>query len=354
MLTLSSKKYLFGFMTQKQPTIKEIAKKLNISVSSVSRALHDHPGIGLRTRLRVQQLAKEMNYEPNQTAIFFQQRKTFTIGVILPHLSESFFSDAISGIEDTAHKNSYTVLIGQSHDEMEKEQQLLESMKKHRVDGLIVSISKNTSSYAHFEVLKNANIPIVYFDRIPNMPDIHYVACNMVSGTIQAVNYLHKKGHRVIGLLNGPEKLFSSAERLDGYRKALDKNRLKYDPSLVANSDLTTEGNYEATKKLLVNKRRVTSIVAFNDYVALDAMHYAQEQKVKVNKDICFVSYANFPFAKYLRYSPMASVEQFPYIQGQKATEMLLELLKKNDESETNPGYYKIILDSQLIIYNQK
>ena len=101
---------------------------------------------------------------------FYYWRYTSTL------IGKFFFSDAISGIEDTAHKNSYTVLIGQSHDEMEKEQQLLESMKKHRVDGLIVSISKNTSSYAHFEVLKNANIPIVYFDRIPNMPDIHYVA----------------------------------------------------------------------------------------------------------------------------------------------------------------------------------
>src|SRR6187200_2081794 len=99
-------------MIQRQPTIKEIAKKLNISVSSVSRALHDHPSIGLRTRIRVQQLAKEMNYEPNQTAIFFQQRKTFTIGVILPHLSEAFFSSAISGIEDCANKNKYTVLMG--------------------------------------------------------------------------------------------------------------------------------------------------------------------------------------------------------------------------------------------------
>src|SRR5215211_9397817 len=120
-------------MSSHQPTIKEIAKTLNISVSTVSRALHDHSSIGLRTKMRVKQLAKELNYEPNQTAIFFQQGKTFTIGVILPELSEAFFSSAISGIEDAAHKANYTVLMGQSHDVVDKEKELINAMKKHRV-----------------------------------------------------------------------------------------------------------------------------------------------------------------------------------------------------------------------------
>src|SRR3954463_9523111 len=147
-------------MSLQQPTIKEIAKRLNISVSTVSRALHDHHSIGLRTKTRVKELAKELNYEPNQAAIFFQQRKTFTIGVILPELSEAFFSSAISGIEDTANKNNYTVLLGQSHDDEQREKQIMETMKNHRVDGLIVSISKNTSNYDHFETLKRYNIPV--------------------------------------------------------------------------------------------------------------------------------------------------------------------------------------------------
>ena len=101
-------------MEPKLPTIKEIAKRLNISASTVSRSLHDHPGIGLRTKMQVQKMAKEINYEPNQTAIFFKQRKTFTLGVILPELSEAFFSSAISGIEDCAYKNNYTVLMGKA------------------------------------------------------------------------------------------------------------------------------------------------------------------------------------------------------------------------------------------------
>ena len=341
-------------MSEKQPTIKEIAKQLKISVSTVSRALHNHPSIGLRTRTRVQQLAKEMNYEPNQSAIFFKQGKTFTIGVILPHLSEHFFSEAISGIEDAAYKLKYTVLMGQSHDDVERERQITATMKKHRVDGLLVSISKKTTSYEHFEAIKNAGIPVIFFDTIPNIPNIRYVACNMISGTIQAINFLLKKGHRAIGFINGPENLYASKERYEGYKQAMSLNRLKFDPSLVLNSDLSKEGNCEATQKLFAHKRKVTAIVTFNDYVAFDAMDYAQHEKVKINKEVSVVSYANHPFVQRLKYSPMASVEQHPYLQGQKATEMLLELLNtKEGEKNSDPAYYKIILDSQLIVYDK-
>lgn len=341
-------------MSAKLPTIKEIAKQLNISASTVSRALNGHPAIGLRTRTRVQELARQLNYEPNQTALFFQQRKTYTIGVILPELSEMFFSASISGIEDVAEKNNYTVLLGQSHDDEKREQKIVETMKNHRVDGLVVSISKNTDNYEHFESLKKYDIPVVFFDRIPNMPNIHYVACNMTSGTMQAINYLFKQGHRVIGMINGPEKLFASQERKQGYQEAMSKSRLKFDPSLIVNTDLTAESTYRATEELMASKRKPTAIVAFNDYVAMDAVQCALKHKRKINKDLCFVSYANLPISNYTAYPPQASVEQFPYLQGQKATGILLELLAKNDSEPGNMTYYKIILDSQLIVHEKK
>lgn len=341
-------------MLAKLPTIKEIAKQLNISPSTVSRALNGHPAIGLRTRTRVQELASKLNYEPNQTALFFQQRKTYTIGVILPELSELFFSASISGIEDTAEKNNYTVLLGQSHDDAEREKKIVETMKKHRVDGLIVSIAKNTTSYEHFEALKKYGIPVVFFDRIPHMENIHYVACNMASGTLQAINYLFKKGHRVIGMINGPEKLFASQERKQGYQQAMSKSRLKFDPFLVVNSNLTPEDTYRAMEELLKSKRKPTAIVAFNDYVAMDAVKCAVAHKRKINKDLCFVSYANLPISNYTAYPPMASVEQFPYQQGQKATEILLELLSQSDSEQLSPTQYKIIIDSQLVVHADK
>lgn len=328
------------------PTIKEIARRLNISASTVSRALHDHPSIGLRTKTRVQQLAAELNYEPNQTAIFFQQRKTFTIGVLLPELSEAFFSAAISGIEDMAGRNQYSVLMGQSHDEEEREKQIVNTMKKHRVDGLIISIAKNTKDYSHFVSLQQAGIPVVFFDRIPNLADIHYVACDMVAGTVQAVKYLLGKGHRVIGMINGPDKLLASRQREEGYIKAMQKHRLKYDPTLVVSSDLTREGTDKAMSKLLTLKRHPTAIVAFNDYVAMDAVQYAVKKKYKINEDLTFVSYANLPISHYTAFPPVASVEQFPYVQGQRATEALLEIL-----ADPSSAWKKVTLESKLVIH---
>lgn len=326
------------------PTIKEIAKRLNLATSTVSRALHDHPSIGLKTRMQVQELAKALNYEPNQTAIFFQQKKTFTIGIILPELSEAFFSAAISGIEDTANKSNYMVLLGQSHDEESREKKIVEIMKNHRVDGLIISIAKNTTDYTHFEMLKHYNIPVVFFDRIPNLKDIHYVACNMQSGTLQAVSLLLEQGHRVIGMINGPEKLIASQQRITGYQQAMQKKRLKYDASLMISTELTKDSTRAAMQQLLSHKRKVTAIVAFNDYVSQDAVQYALEQGLQINKDITFVSYANLPLSSYMAYPPIASVEQYPYLQGQKATEMLLGLLSGNKEINT------VTVDSTLVL----
>ncbi|MBS1533229.1 MAG: LacI family DNA-binding transcriptional regulator [Bacteroidetes bacterium] len=333
-----------------QVTIKEIARILNISASTVSRALHDHPSIGAVTREKIKKLARELNYEPNQSAIFFQKGKTFTIGVVLPELTETFFSVAVSAIEDIAYQKNYTVIVSQSHDDEQRERLLVEKMKNNRVDGLLVSVAKSTSKYDHFDMLKRYGIPVVFFDRIPPIPDIHYVACNMETGTIEAVSYLLKRGHRAIGLINGPATLFATNERREGYIKAMVKNRLKFDPTLTVNSDLTEEGTQAALNELLHNKRKPTAIVTFNDYVALYAIKHARRLSLEINKDIEFVSYANLPLIDYMDHIPIASVEQFPHLQGQKAAEILLDLLARKENAITEPGaYYNSIVESQLV-----
>ncbi|WP_316829303.1 LacI family DNA-binding transcriptional regulator [Pedobacter aquatilis] len=336
-------------MQSKPTTIKEIAKILNLSPSSVSRGLHDHPSIGAVTREKIKQLAKSLNYEPNNAAILFQKGKTYTIGVILPKLSEHFFSTAISAIEDEALKKNYTVIFAQSHDDFEKEVRLVEKMKNQRVDGLLVSVTKDTSNFDHFEKLKAFNIPVVFFDRIPPFKNIHYVACSLESATIKAVNFLLKKGHRSIGLINGPATLFASGERKDGYMQAINFNRLKFDPSLVVNCDLTETGTIEAANILINHKRKPTAIVAFNDYVALFLIRYLK--KLNLTESIDIVSYANLPIMDYLDYSPIASVEQNPYLQGQKATNILLDLI--NSPNPENQAFYNTIVESDLIV-NEK
>lgn len=336
-------------MVKKPITIKEIAKKLDLSISTVSRALHSHPSISLLTQDKVKKMAKEMDYEPNQTAIFFQKGKTFTIGVILPELAEAFFSSAISAIEDIAYKRNYTILLAQSHDDEEREIQLVEKMKNHRIDGLLVSVAKTSTSFHHFLQLKKYDIPVVFFDRIPPLKNIHAVSCNIETGSIEAVDYLLKRGHRSIGLINGPNALIASGQRKEGYIKALQKNRIKFDPTLITNCDLTEESTKIALNLLLNHKRKPTAIVTFNDYVSAFAIKAALKLGYNLKNDIEFVSYANSPVIGFMEHPPIASVEQFPAIQGQKAIDTLLDLLSAPENEETQ-GYFRITVESQLIL----
>lgn len=335
-------------MSHKPATIKEIAKRLNVSISTVSRALHDHPSIGLRTKMRVQKLAEEMNYEPNLAAVSFKQGKTMTLGVILPNLGEEFFSIAINGIEDVATKNKYTVLIGQSHDDVEREKKIVDTMRRHRVDGIIVSLAKTTKEYDHFQQLKNYNIPVVFFDRIPDLPDAYSVMCNLENSSVELVDWLVNKGHKQIGFIKGPDTIVQSAHRQQGYQQALKKHKIKPEAAYIVTTDLTRKKTQDAMHKLLALKIRPTAVIAFNDYVALDAMQYARSQGVHINKDISFVSYANLPLTSYLDEPPVASVEQFPYQQAEKATSVLLQLINSRDTVSDIPQ--KTVLESKVVV----
>lgn len=335
-------------MEQKPATIKEIAQRLNVSVSTVSRVLHDHPSIGLRTKMQVQKLAEELHYEPNQAAISFKQGKTMTLGVILPSLGEEFFSMAINGIEDVATQNKYTVLIGQSHDNTEREVQIVDTMRRHRVDGLVVSLAKTTKSYEHFEQLEKYNIPVVFFDRVPGNPDAYTVSCNLQNSSVELVDWLVQQGHKKIGFIKGPDAILHSRERLIGYQEGLKKHRIKPDTAFVVATDLSVTKTNDAMHKLLALKNRPTAVIAFNDYVALDAIKYARSQGVRINKDISFVSYANLPITSYMDYPPVASVEQFPYQQAEKATQILLQLITTKEAGDSIPR--KVILESKVIV----
>ena len=340
-------------MEQKPATIKEIASRLHVSISTVSRALHNHPSIGLRTRTQVQKLAEELQYEPNQAAISFKQGKTMVIGVILPNLGEEYFSIAINGIEDIATKNNYTVLIGQSHDDMEREKRIVDTMRRHRVDGLIVSLSKNTTSYEHFEQLSKYKIPVVFFDRVPDLENAYCVSCNLESSSVALVDLLVSKGHTQIAFIKGPDSIILSRQRLNGYIEGLEKNKLKKDNSYIVQTDLIKKNTEDAMRSLLSLTNRPTAVIAFNDYVALDAIKFTRSQGLKINKDIFFVSYANLPITTYMDDPPYASIEQFPYQQAEQATDLLLHLISSKNSDENIPQ--KILLESKVVInYNEE
>ena len=335
-------------MDQKPTTIKEIANRLNVSISTVSRALHNHASIGLKTRMQVKQLAEELEYEPNQAAISFKQGKTFTIGVILPNLREEYFSIAINGIEDIATGNNYTVLIGQSHDDVEREKRIVDAMRRQRVDGLIVSLSKSTTSYEHFDQLKKYKIPVVFFDRVPDIDDAYCVSCNLENSSVDLVDWLVKLGHTQIAFIKGPDTLVHSKQRLNGYYDGLKKNKLKKDNSFIVQTDLSKKNTEEAMNKLLSLANRPTAVITFNDYVALDAIKYTRSRGLEINKDIFFVSYANLPITSYMDYPPLASVEQFPYQQAEKASDILFRLITSKGFDESIP--HKTMLESKVVV----
>ena len=339
-------------MENKLPTIKEIAKKLKVSVSTVSRALSNHPRIGLSTRDRVQQLAKEMNYEPNTQAIFFKQKKTHVIGVILPFIREDFFSEAISGIEAAAMEHDYTILFGQSYDNPEQEKKVVDAMKRQRIDGLIISLSKQTNKYDHLLALDKYEIPIVYFDRVPTFEKAHKVFCNLYKGTVEMVGWLFNEGYRRIAFINGPDKLQASKERLNGYIEGVSRQKLKVDMQLVEKTDLSKESTQAAMKSLLALKNPPNAVITFNDYVHMDAVQYSQKQNIQVNKDIVFVSYANLPITSYTAYPPIASIEQYPYGQGETAIQLMMKILnEKSEKKNVDDIYYTEEMAATLMMH---
>lgn len=319
--------------SEKLPTLKEIAKRLKLSTSTVSRALKDHPSIGLVTTMRVKKLAEELNYEPNNTAIFFKQRKTFTIGVVLPNLSESFFSTAISSIENLAQSRNYTVILGQSMDDPERERNILETLRKHRVDGLIVSLGKNTTDFSFLDVLKKSNIPMVFFDCVPDREDVNVVYCDLSSGVLEAVDTFVSCGHRHIALINGPGNLLASREREESFRKGMKKNKLDISPEYMVTTDLSSQGNQQAIETLLALPQRPSAVLCFNDYVTLDVMKTARERDITLNQDMFFISFANYPIWNYMENPPMGSIEQFPGKQALKAAEFLFELMEEEPDA---------------------
>ncbi len=326
---------------------------LNLSASTVSRALHDSRNISPATIKRVKEVAAELEYEPNQTAMFLQSGKTLTLGVILPHLTEAFFSQAISGIEDFASEHNYNVLMGQSHDDTNREKKIVEAMKNHRVDGLLISIAKNTKDFSHFEALRKYDIPVVFFDCAPETSDIHSVTCKLEAGMNEAVEFLSKKGHTRIAYISGPRDLLANRERMAGYHSSLKLLNIAFNPQYVVHSDLSKESTHYAMQNLLSLKAGPTAVIAFNDYVALDAMQYASKMNIRINKDISFVSFSNLPVYNYMENPPLASVEQFPYRQGQRATELLLEILNTVKGERAQGPFQKIILEPRLFIHTR-
>ena len=327
-------------------TMKEIAKQLGVTVSTVSRALQNHPSIGLRTRERVHELAKQLDYFPNPTAINLKRRRTYNIGVVLPFLSEQFFSVVISAIEDVAISNGYNIVLMQSRNDYERERLAISSLIKHGVDGILVSLASETQNRSHFLDVNKYGIPVVFFDRVAkNMPN-SCVYIDLTEAAIEAVQHLLSRNLTNIALLNGPGTLQATNERLQGYVTALTRAGIPVNRAYIRNLDLTKEDTAQKMNELLDLPDPPQGILAFNDYVALDAMQVCRQRNLAINKNIYFVSFSNLPFCSYLEHPPIASIEQFPYEIGRKAIQLLLPIISNPEQFSRE----EIIIQHKLII----
>uniref|UniRef100_UPI003B39FB7D LacI family DNA-binding transcriptional regulator n=1 Tax=Spirosoma sp. TaxID=1899569 RepID=UPI003B39FB7D len=325
-------------------TIKEIARRLAISPSTVSRALQNNPRISQKTREAVQQLAIKLKYLPNTTARNLKRGKAGIFAMVLPEIKENFFSEVVNGVEELAFKHQYTIALYQSHDLYEREKQILNVLAPNQVDGVLLSVAKESAQFQHIQHLIDRGIPLVLFDRIPPKIQAPQVGCNVEKGAYEATKWLARRGCQRIALLNGPLALVASEDRYRGYITALLEEQLPVENALIKRVDLTLEDNREKMRQLLSSVSRPDAVLAFNDYVALDAMQVCRKAGLQINQDISFVSFANLPLTTYLENPPLASIEQHPYQIGLKATEILLSMTNAN-VAQRDMDFQRVLLE---------
>lgn len=319
-------------MTKKESTIRDIALKLNISVSTVSRALRNMPEVNKETREMVMKVAKKMNYEPNRVAQSLRINRTSTIGVIVPEVEMHFFSSIISGIQETANRLGYNVMFCQSNESYETELANIQTLFSSRVDGLLISLSRETDDPAHINSLLEKNFPLVLFDRVFDDLNTSKVIVDDYEGAFKAVEYILKTGCKNIAYLGGPKNLSISNSRLAGYLDALKQGNARQEP-LIVHSEGLEVGAARAAEQLLEMETPPDAIFCFNDPVAIKALQVVKQKGLSIPEDISLVGFTNDPVSALISPS-LTTVTQPSYEMGKTAAELLIKHIAAKDYQE--------------------
>ena len=330
----------------KNLTLKDLAQKLGLSTSTVSRALQNNPAISDDTRLRVNKLAKKIGYYPDALAKSLKNKKSYTIGVIVPEISHFFFSSVIDGIEDVTYKDGYTIMVTKSNEDFEREVLNLESLISNRVAGVIASISQNTKTGKHFNNIINRGIPLVLFDRVLDDLDVHKIVGDDFEKVYEMVNHLIDSGYQNIAYLAGPSHLNITMNRVDGYKKALIDNNIELMDGLIMNVNLNENDGFEGAKTLIREFPKIDAICCVNDPVALGVYKYLNKVGIKIPDKVGVTGFSNNPSSETIN-PPMTTVDQQGYKMGRKAAKILLQ--KINNESIDSLDKIHII-EGKLII----
>jgi LacI family transcriptional regulator len=333
-------------MKKERFTIHDIAKKLNITASTVSRALNDHPRISDATKKAVQKAALKLNYQPNHIAAALRNGRSNILGIIVPTIDRSFFSSVVRGIEEIANTSNYNVMICQSHDDYKKEVATVEALLNARVDGIITSISKGTDNVDHFNKVIEKGIPLILFDRSNDNLSVSQVVLDDFLGAYQAVEHLITQGCTRIAHITSVRKISIYKERLRGYKEALLANGFPYDEKLVIEGNLQLEDGRNAMHELLKLKAIPDAVFSASAYGAMGAMQVLKEKKIRIPEQVALVGFSNEVFT-YLSEPALTTVEQHSLRMGNTSAEIFLEEIASKNKKFIPQ---KIVLKPELII----
>lgn len=310
-------------MENSKVTIHDIAKELNIDSSTVSRALSDNPRVTKKTKERILEKAKEMGYQRNLLASSLRNNKTNTIGVIVPRISRHFFSSAIAGIEETAYEAGYNVIICQSLEQLNREQKIANTLLANRVDGVLISVSMETTDSDYLQIFKKNGTPLVFFDRHCDIPGNSNVVIDDFQGGFDATEHLILQGCKKIAHFSGPQELEIYKNRYKGYKSALEKHNIQLDNNLVIPSKLMEIDGIESAKKLLSQPISIDGIFSSNDTAAISALQYLKGEGIKIPEDIAIVGFSNEPISSVIEPS-LTTIDQPGFEMGKIAANLLL------------------------------
>ncbi|MGC3948684.1 MAG: LacI family DNA-binding transcriptional regulator [Chryseolinea sp.] len=333
-------------MKKEKATIHDIARKLNVTASTVSRALRDHPRISAETKSAVLKAARKLNYQPNNIAAALRNGKSNIIGIIVPMADRTFFSSVIRGIEEIANASHYQVIICQTYDTYDKEVATVDALLNSRVDGIIASHAKETVNFDHFYKVKDRGIPIVLFDRSNDELGVSHVVVDDYLGSFKATEHLIQQGCKRIAHFTNTVKISIYRERLRGYREALLQNGIKYDESLVVASNLQLEDGRSSMQYLLDNNIKVDGVFSASAFGVLGAMQVLKENGFRVPEDVALVGFTNEPYTSYTTPS-LSVVDQHSMRMGNAAAEIFLQELASKDKKFIPQ---KIVLNPELVI----
>ncbi|MVO09021.1 substrate-binding domain-containing protein [Flavobacterium sp. TP390] len=332
---------------KRKVTLKQIAKELDVSISTVSKSLKNSPEISEDTRLKVQAFAKLYNYKPNNIALSLKNKKTKTIGIIIPEIVHHFFATVISGIEQVANEQGYNVIVCLSDESFDKEVINLEMLANGSTDGFIMSLSKETQQkkdFHHLQEVINQGMPIVMFDRVANEILADKVIIDDLLAAYQAVNFLIEEGRKKIALITTVDYVSVGKLRTEGYIKALKDHNLPIDENIILK--IEDIDNCSDVIEKLIAEQKIDSVFAVNELFAVVAIKEALKKGIKIPEELSVIAFTDGIISKFST-PTITTVSQNGVKMGRKAAEMLIERLEAEDEEEER--YRTEVIETNLI-----